>query len=198
MKAFTIDSITSSKPLSPFPSSTTATTKKTGLTSNQRRRYFTKIENRQAAVLHPDLVIAGDFFNNFTNFEARRVNMGISFRMDRVLQGHPLRFVCKSRHQDGKGHGHGHGQGQGRQMQPEAKKFNNMTRNTKHEFRLSTANGRRNASINPGERNKEMDSSFSNTDDSKDEEKEMDDEEDETVFFVAELQWDQPSVIVLG
>ncbi|GJJ78355.1 hypothetical protein EMPS_10714 [Entomortierella parvispora] len=68
-----------------------------GLTPYQRRRFFTKQEHRQAALLDPSLVIAGDFFNNFTDFEHAQGRMVITIHFDQVLQGQPMRFVCKSR-----------------------------------------------------------------------------------------------------
>ncbi|KAG0297611.1 hypothetical protein BGZ98_000540 [Dissophora globulifera] len=68
-----------------------------GLSSYQRRRFFMSSSHRQNALFHPDLVLGGDFFNNFTNFETMRATMVFSIHMDKVLEGQPLRFVCKSR-----------------------------------------------------------------------------------------------------
>ncbi|KAG0043672.1 hypothetical protein BGZ83_011142 [Gryganskiella cystojenkinii] len=68
-----------------------------GMTPYQRRRFFTKAEHREAALLRPRLIIAGDFFNNFTDFERAQAKMVITIQFDRVLQGQTLRFVCKSR-----------------------------------------------------------------------------------------------------
>ncbi|KAF9105123.1 hypothetical protein BGX27_009804, partial [Mortierella sp. AM989] len=52
--------------------------------SNQRRKFFMSDEERQRAVLDPKFVIAGDFFNNFTDFESRRARMVVSINMERV------------------------------------------------------------------------------------------------------------------
>ncbi|KAF9343107.1 hypothetical protein BGX26_006254 [Mortierella sp. AD094] len=68
-------------------------------TPYQRRKFFMSAQHRQSAVLDPKLVIAGDFFNNFTDFETRRASMLVSIRMERVLGDQPLWFVCKSRSQ---------------------------------------------------------------------------------------------------
>ena len=82
-----------------------------GLTPYQRRRFFTKQEHRQAALFDPSLVVAGDFFNNFTDFENARARMVISIQFDQVLQGQPLRFVCKSRAKRGRSTGPSHTKG---------------------------------------------------------------------------------------
>ncbi|KAG0045943.1 hypothetical protein BGZ89_005456 [Linnemannia elongata] len=209
-----MDSITT-----PPSKATTATgqQKLQGLTSYQRRRYFTKTEHRQAAVLAPDLVIAGDFFNNFTNFETRRVSMGISIRMDRVLQDdQPLRFVCKSRrrHLEKQKQEYGHGQ---RQRGWPIKRRNRKGRN-KHEVRSTTLAGGGRSGRRGGEveqEGEEMDIVIEDSDRDDDvgvdggegdeQQEEMDDryddkegeEEEEIVFFVVELRWDQPSIMVL-
>ncbi|KAF9991686.1 hypothetical protein BGZ79_004134, partial [Entomortierella chlamydospora] len=66
-------------------------------TPHQRRKFFMSTEHRQSAILDPKLVIAGDFFNNFTDFEMRRASMLVSIRMERILGNQPLWFICKSR-----------------------------------------------------------------------------------------------------
>ncbi|KAG0301967.1 hypothetical protein BGZ97_002543 [Linnemannia gamsii] len=178
-----MDSITTS-------TAKTASQRLQRLTSFQRRRYFTKPEHRRAAVLAPDLVIAGDFFNNFTNFETRRVSMGISIRMDRMMRDdQPLRFVCKSRRclpsrqQQEKGWAHKHRNGRSR------------VAGSKHEV--------------CGEDDKEMDIVIGDADeddatepiDDNDGEgdepqEEMDDNKEGIVFFVVELRWEQASVVL--
>ncbi|KAK3838024.1 MAG: hypothetical protein J3R72DRAFT_449114 [Linnemannia gamsii] len=165
-------------------------TKLQGLTSYQRRRYFTRTEHRQSAVLAPDLVVAGDFFNNFTNFETRRVKMGVSIRMDRVLEEQPLRFVCKSR-------------------QPSIK-LRNRNRRNKHEAAGSTLSG--GAREEGGEMDNAVEEQYDDADNvdsgntggerdelqqGEDEEMEQDDEDRAIVFFVVELRWDAPSSVVL-
>ncbi|KAI7828113.1 hypothetical protein BC939DRAFT_490911 [Gamsiella multidivaricata] len=67
------------------------------LSPYQRRRFFMSSQHRQETMFYPDLMIAGDFFNNFTDFETRKARMVVSIRMDRILEDQPLRFVCKSR-----------------------------------------------------------------------------------------------------
>lgn len=193
-----------------------------GLTSYQRRRYFTKTEHRQAVVLAPDLVIAGDFFNNFTNFETRRVSMGISIRMDRMLRDdQPLRFVCKSRRRllQKQQPGQGHGQGLGRQRKRPIKRRNRKGRN-KHEVGSTTLSGSGRSGgiggeVDEGEEkmdivmedsdhDNEVDVDGGERDERQEEEmdakyndKERGEEEEEIVFFVVELRWDQPSIMVL-
>ncbi|KAF9140723.1 hypothetical protein BGX30_006108 [Mortierella sp. GBA39] len=178
------------------------------LPSYQRRRYFTKTEHRQAAVFAPDLVIAGDFFNNFTNFETRRVSMGISIRMDRVLRDdQPLRFVCKSRRrlsqkQRQQGQGHGERPIKGR----------NRKRRNKHEVGSTTLSGGGRSGRIGGdvkEEEEQMDIAIEDSDHDDDvdvdggegdeRQEEMDDkyddreeEEEEIVFFVVELRWGHP------
>ncbi|KAG0262808.1 hypothetical protein BGZ95_003950, partial [Linnemannia exigua] len=151
--------------------------------------------HRQSAVLAPDLVVAGDFFNNFTDFETRRVSMGVSIRMDRVLEEQPLRFVCKSR--------------QGRRRRPN--KLRNRNGGNKHEGAGSTLSGGTRdeggeMDIVVGENNGDVDdvdggSDYGEGDELQGQSEEMEeddeDEEREIVFFVVELRWDQPRSVVL-
>ncbi|KAF8929766.1 hypothetical protein BGZ47_000885, partial [Haplosporangium gracile] len=153
-------------------------------------------EHRRSAVLAPDLVIAGDFFNNFTNFETRRVSMGVSIRMERVLRDdQPLRFVCKSRR---------HFQIQ--QQKGWSIKGRNRRRKSKHEVGSTTLSGDGRSVRSDGgeeEEEEEMDIVIENSDDGDvdvdggEGDEHMGEEEEEIVFFVVELRWDHPSIVVL-
>ncbi|KAG0361502.1 hypothetical protein BGX24_005338, partial [Mortierella sp. AD032] len=108
--------------------------------------------------------------------------MGVSIRMDRVLEEQPLRFVCKSR-------------------QPSIK-LRNRDRRNRHEAAGSTLSG------GTREEGREMDNGveeqYDDADDvdsggerdelqqGEDEEMEQDDEDRAIVFFVVELRWDAP------
>lgn len=185
---------------------TTASQQLQGLTSYKRRRYFTTLEHRRAAVLAPDLVIAGDFFNNFTNFETRRVSMGVSIRMDRVMRDdQPLRFVCKSRlclsarQQEER-------QGQEKGWAITRRIRRNRRRRSKHEDGSTVVFG---GGRNVGEGEEEMDIVIGDSDEDDDTEtidddggegdehqEEMSENKEEIVFFVVELRWDQASMVL--
>ncbi|KAG0284769.1 hypothetical protein BGZ96_010887 [Linnemannia gamsii] len=175
------------------------------LTSYQRRRYFTKPEHRRAAVLAPDLVIAGDFFNNFTNFETRRVNMGVSIRMDRVMRDdQPLRFVCKSRlcllsrrQQQQEGPRQEKGWRVTRRI------GRNRRRRSKHEVESTAVFGggdedEEEMGIAIGDSDEEDGTDTIDDDGGEGDEhqEEMDDNREEIVFFVVELRWDQASMVL--
>lgn len=66
----------------------------------ERRRFFSSAKNREAVVLGPRDFINAEFVNGFVDYSTLRLKIPIvklSFRLDKLWDGQPVRYVCLSR-----------------------------------------------------------------------------------------------------
>ncbi|EFP93299.2 uncharacterized protein PGTG_19067 [Puccinia graminis f. sp. tritici CRL 75-36-700-3] len=65
-----------------------------------RRKFFSSAVNRQAIMLGPRDFINAEFANGFIDFSTLALNVpvvNVSFKLDKLWDGQPVRYVCQSR-----------------------------------------------------------------------------------------------------
>lgn len=61
-----------------------------------RRKYFLNQANRQKFQFTPDKQYGFDFYSPYMDFNNFQLKLGISVKVDKYLNGRPIRYVCRS------------------------------------------------------------------------------------------------------